>query len=122
MWRDDRVAFDQYQRIQEFGNRSRFGDASYWASFAGTELGETVFLGLYRVTFKGGSKEDTPRPHRDGVDAAGCVDVYDLVKTDLLSDFEGTLFIDWGAGTRSWIQRPDNQNKTILELRKGLLT
>lgn len=38
----------------------------------------------------------------------------------MLSDLAGRLFVDWGPGTRSWIQRADRQSKVIVELRKTL--
>jgi hypothetical protein len=31
-------------------------------------------------------------------------------------DLGGRLFIEWGDGTRAWVQRADNQNKLISEL------
>jgi hypothetical protein len=30
----------------------------------------------------------------------------------------GRLVIEWGSGARVWVQRADNQNKAILEIRK----
>jgi hypothetical protein len=43
--------------------------------------------------------------------------VYDLQRDEQLADLEGKLFIDWGAGALSWVQRADYQNKPIIELR-----
>jgi hypothetical protein len=52
------------------------------------------------------------------VDLAGKCDVYDLKRDERLSDLEGKLVIEWGDGERSWIQRADNQNKVVLEIRE----
>ena len=59
-----------------------------------------------------------PTPHRDGVDKAGICHCYELALDSRMSDLVGKMTIEWGEGTRSWIQRADNQNKQILELRK----
>ena len=57
-------------------------------------------------------------PHKDGIDKAGSCDVYDLTLQDTLSDFIGTLLIDWGPGALAWVQYPARKNKPITELRK----
>ena len=58
--------------------------------------------------------------YTQGIDPAGTHDTYELVLDDRLREFVGKLFISWGAGTRSWVQRPDNQNKPITELHPEL--
>jgi hypothetical protein len=35
-----------------------------------------------------------------------------------LSDFSKRLIIDWGEGYRSWVQRSDRRDKTVLEIRR----
>jgi len=55
----------------------------------------------------------------DGVDKAGSCHVYDLTLEQQLSDLIGKLLIDWGPGDRAWIQRADQQDKQIIELRTG---
>ncbi|HEY4933227.1 MAG TPA: GIY-YIG nuclease family protein [Terriglobales bacterium] len=118
LWRDDRAAFDTYQSIQRIESKGAFGGANYWASFAGTEEGETLFLGLYKVEFCGLLDHDVPTPNRDDVDKAGTCHYYNTAGADLLKEYVGKLVIDWGSGTRTWIQRPDRQNKPIVELRR----
>jgi hypothetical protein len=54
----------------------------------------------------------------DGVDKAGSCNVYDLALESRLKDLIGKMLINWGMGTRAWIQRADKQNKEILELRR----
>jgi hypothetical protein len=48
---------------------------------------------------------------------AGSCDVYDLLIDERLADLKGRVIIEWGDGTRAWVQRADNQNKTIIEVR-----
>lgn len=120
LWRRDRRAFLLYQSVQTFQRRPDFGDAHHWASFASTPAGETLFLGVYRVSFQGVGQKDLPKPHTSGVDAAGTYHRYKVAETHLLKELAGRLYIEWGRGTRSWIQRPDKQNKRITELRRSI--
>jgi hypothetical protein len=116
LWRDDRQRFDLYQATQSLGNRNRLR-APYWASFVGTPSGETLFVGVYGVKNQRLLEQDTSMPHMDSVDVAGSCDVYDLTLEQKLDDLIGKLLIDWGAGDRAWIQRADQQDKRITELR-----
>jgi hypothetical protein len=117
LWRDDPTAFDRYQAHQRTGARPKFVRAKYWASFVANPMGETLFVGLYHATYRGLLDVETPMPHREGVDKAGECDVYDLTPDDRLNDLVGKLVIDWGSGTRAWVQRADKQDKPVLELR-----
>jgi len=117
LWRDDRQQFELYQSTQRIENRAKL-NASYWASFVGTLSDETLFVGIYSVKNRRLLEQDTPMPHMDGVDKAGSCDMYDLLLDPALSDMVGKLIIDWGPGERSWIQRADQQNKQIMELRR----
>ncbi|MFM2293707.1 MAG: hypothetical protein RLZZ350_120 [Verrucomicrobiota bacterium] len=117
LWCDNRQQFELYQATQGVKNENKM-KASYWASFVGTPGDETLFVGIYRVRSKKLLERDTPKPHMDGVDEAGCYHVYDLAVEQRLEDLIGKMVIEWGEGTRSWIQRADNQNKEIVELRR----
>jgi hypothetical protein len=116
LWRDDRPAFEAYQGAQSFGNRSKLR-AEYWASFIVTPGGETLLAGFYASRYVGVNEVDLPKPQMAGVDFAGTCDVYQLSLDPRLDDLAGRLVIEWGGGERSWIQRADNQNKTVLQLR-----
>jgi hypothetical protein len=62
-------------------------------------------------------KKDLQWPHMQGVAKAGTFHFYDLaLDRDKLGDLIGKLLIEWGPGDRSWIQRADNQDKTVTEL------
>jgi hypothetical protein len=118
LWRDDRPKFDLYQATQNLRNESKLR-APYWASFVGTPSGETLFVGLFSVRNRRLLEQDTPMPQMDGVDKAGTCHIYDLALEPQLSDLIGRLLIDWGPGDRAWIQRADQQDKRIIELRTG---
>jgi len=117
LWRDDRPAFEYYQSAQSFNNRAKL-KGNYWAAFVVNSAGETLFAGFYRCRYVGVNEVERPWPHAVGTDAAGTCDVYDLTLDDRLNDLAGRLVIDWGEGERSWIQRADNQNKVITEIRQ----
>jgi hypothetical protein len=117
LWRDNRLSFENYQSTQSIANRQKFSRAPVWASFVGTPGGATMFVGMYAAKYRGLLAEDKPWEHADGIDLAGTSDVYDVRRDDRLADLEGKLFIEWGEGLRSWVQRADRQNKAIIELR-----
>ena len=119
LWRDRRDVFEQYQARQATENRTRFGTAAHWASFVATPGGETLFAGIYRVRGRALLEEDAPKLHAYGVDAAGACDTYALSPSGHNGDLIGRLVIDWGPGFRSWIQRADNQDKPVLEIRRA---
>jgi hypothetical protein len=78
-----------------------------------------MFVGLYAAKYQGLLAKDTPQPHTDEIDRAGSRDVYDLLIDERLADLQGKLFIEWGKGTRAWVQRADNKkDKPIIELRR----
>ena len=118
LWRDNRSQFDSYQSKQRIANRQKL-TAPYWAVFVVNLNDETMFAGLYAVTYRGLLEQDTPMPHTDGIDKAGSCDVYDLVLQDTLSDLIGKLFIDWGQGALAWVQYAERNNKPITELHKA---
>jgi hypothetical protein len=116
LWRDNRQQFDLYQATQSIKNESKLR-ALYWASFLGTPSNETLFVGIYGVKSQRLLGQDTLRPHMDGVDEVDSCHIYELTLEPRLSDLIGRLLIDWGPGAKAWIQRADQQNKPITELR-----
>jgi len=116
LWRDNRPGFDLYQSLQRTDRRTHFS-SPFWASFVVTPDQETMFVGIYGVKLRGLLEHDTPLQNREGVDKAGTCDVYDFTLEEALRDLIGRLFVDWGVGTRSWVQRADQQNKPVKELR-----
>jgi hypothetical protein len=118
LWRDDRPAFDLYQACQNPNNRSALS-YPYWASFIVSAENDTLFAGLYQAGNAGPLKQDVVMPTTGETQAAGSCDFYELKPLKALADCIGRLVIDWGPGTRTWIQRADNQDKPILELRRS---
>ena len=116
MWRDNRPAFEFYQHSQSIENRAKLR-AEYWAAFVVPGSGETLFAGFYGCQHRGVNEHENVWRHAPGSDAPGTCDLYDLVRDERFADLEGRLVIDWGASERAWVQRADNQNKTIVELR-----
>jgi hypothetical protein len=116
LWRDNRPQFDLYQATQSIKNESKL-KAAYWASFVGTPSDETLFVGVYGVKSRRLLEQDTLKPHMGGVDEAGSCNFYELTLEPRIDDLIGKLLIDWGPGYKAWIQRADQQNKRITELR-----
>lgn len=119
LWRDFPAGFEDYQSGQSAAQRARFA-APYWASFVVSPGGETLFVGLYKVEACTNVSEPFLSPHLQTLVPAHDVDLYTLSPMAELSEFIGVLSIDWGDGTRSWVQRADNQNKAIVELRRSI--
>ncbi|TIC86385.1 GIY-YIG nuclease family protein [Nocardioides sp. GY 10127] len=110
-WRQDAGAFEQYQATQA---RETWPVGCRLASFIVTEARKTVFVGLYRVDGVG-SAETGSLDVLTGADVSGHLQ-YDLVLLNDLAAYRDRVVIDWGAGTRSWVQRAANQPKPILEI------
>lgn len=117
LWYNDAADFELYQSHQS-KDRNKF-DAPYWASFVATPDNKTLFVGLYKAQYRGRLERDTPMPG-GSIEIAGTCDVYNLELDTKLRDFAGKLFIEWGSGYRAWVQRPDRQNKMVVELRPNL--
>lgn len=110
-WRNDRDAFEAYQSAQ---SRNVFSAGDLLASFVVTEARKTVFVGMYRVQNVG-----TCPP--GSIDRLLKTDVsgkfrYDLELLDALTGYQDMVVIDWGAGTRSWVQRAAKQPKAVVEI------
>ncbi|MFZ2504480.1 MAG: GIY-YIG nuclease family protein, partial [Nocardioides sp.] len=84
------------------------------ASFIVTEVGKTVFVGLYRVDAVGTCPPGSTDPLLN-IDVSGDFR-YDLSLTQGLADYTDMVVIDWGLGVRSWVQRADKQAKPVLEI------
>jgi hypothetical protein len=112
LWRDDPAAFERYQGTQHTKNLAKL-KGRYWAGFVAPSPGSTMFVGLYEVVACLGEDPDEPGCYR-----------YDCRRVPLADaqgrDYEGRLFIHWGdssSSMRAWVQRADNQNKPIIEVR-----
>lgn len=118
LWRDHSEVFEGYQSVQTIGNRAKLA-APLWASFVAPPTGGTLFVGLYSASCIGTVDPGWTDPLYDVpvVDQTrDKLDRYETTLTPHLVEYIGRLWIEWGSGTRSWIQRPDLQDKAIVEL------
>lgn len=113
LWHDHPDLFDAYQAVQLRSNRTRL-DLPYWASFVVRPDGSTMFAGLWRNDGIGEVPVDWPYPLSERSSLPE--DLYALSSVEAAADYAGRLSIDWGSSTRTWVQRPDRQDKPIVEL------
>lgn len=113
VWRSEVDKFELYQRIQ---SNPRFTGAQALASFIVTPLGETLFVGIYKV----GNVTKAPKGLIDpvtGKNVSGYY-YYSLSLTPHLSDYRDRLVINWGPGYRAWVQNAGSKEKQIIEMRR----
>lgn len=116
LWLNHREQFEHYQSLQ---TRQVFDDETVIAAFVVPPNGETLFAGLYEAHARkrNTSAETCPLSFRQF--APETINVYQIAPSaSPLSHLSGLLTIDWGPGTRSWVQRARKQNKPVLELRR----
>jgi hypothetical protein len=105
---------EEYQQLQ---GREVFDVGDILASFAVTPRPrrDTVFIGLFRVL---GVKSVAHATDPIYGHAFGPAFAYDIKGDPSLADYVGRLVIDWGAGTRSWVQRASRQDKPVLSIQE----
>ncbi|WP_284285237.1 hypothetical protein [Arsenicicoccus piscis] len=84
------------------------------ASFVVTENRKTVFVGMYQVDGLG----TCPPGSTDlllNEDVSGHYK-YELRLLDALANYQDKVVIDWGRGTRTWVQLAANQPKPVIEI------
>jgi hypothetical protein len=116
-WRSDPTSFEHYQSLQ---GRKVFDAPGNLASFVVTPRGETLFAGLFRVDRVALTTTDIVCPVSGQCYAPGSHFYYDIVRRPELAELEGRMVIEWGEGTRAWVQRAGKQNKSIAEIRRQL--
>jgi len=116
LWRRNPAEFKRYESTQEPG---KFKDATYVASFVVDPVGDIVFVGLSQI-LSSGFNTALEIDYVGELCPAGTVYRYALERDVRFSALEGKLIIDWGPGPRSWVQRAENKDKSILELRRDV--
>jgi hypothetical protein len=111
-WRRRDSSFESYQRIQR---RDRFNVGDLLASFVVTPEGATLFVGLYAVRAVRVLPEGQVMPLL-GFDESG-EHQYDLEHDARMERYEGKLRIEWGLGTRAWVQGASRNEKPVTEIR-----
>jgi hypothetical protein len=104
LWNRELAQFDEYQSRQSDHAHTRLQNADFWVSFVAIG-NKTLFVGIYRAEYLGRSTDVTFVPTTGTEIAAGDRHVYRLELTDTLAEYAGRLFINWGAGTRTFVQR-----------------
>lgn len=115
LWRAGDGRLEAYQRIQK---REVFKIGGLLASFVVTPMGETLFIGLYRVDGIGIAPPGTIDPVLQ--EERGGLHLYDICGDERLSDYAGHAIVDWGKGHLAWVQLAHRQDKPVLEIRKEL--
>lgn len=109
--------FAQYQERQGAPQViEQFRNAKYLAGFVVEPVTQqTVFVGIWERLEERTEHKDNPfeadPPTSRSVE-------FNTRRLEQFDDYSGRLVINWGDGTRAWVQRADNQDKPIVELRK----
>lgn len=119
LWRDERDCFEAYQALQR-QDRESFFRSRYWASFVVPTDGSTMFVGLYCVEGLSPAPARTLNPLTGEPFDFPC-HRYELRRVPEFEEVVGRLKIDWGQGTRSWVQKADGAagDKAIVELARA---
>ncbi len=119
VWRENPDDFEKFQRTQDKAD-SAVLKAQFWAGFVVDPAGKTLFVGLYAVKGVGAYPCDWIDPVTgESVSAFSNCDFYSTQLQDALRSYAGRLFIEWGEGRRSRIQKAvskTRQDKYISEL------
>jgi len=109
--------FEQYQERQgTLQVIEQFRAAKFLAGFVAEPVtGSTVFAGVWerledRTQHRGNPFIPDP-PTTKAIE-------FVTRRVNKFDPYVGRLVIDWGDGTRAWVQRADNQDKPIVEVRK----
>ena len=117
---DDRYPVREFlhwlELYQSYQSKPRFHDVVQIVSFYGLPWTRACFYGFYRVL---GHRPagDGPTPEMcpsSGQWQSECRYFYDLNLDPRFNELRSRLIIDWGKGTRSWVQKPSN--KPVLEI------
>jgi hypothetical protein len=114
---EGKAQFQRYQESQDSaGAIKHFRETKWLASFVVEGIsGATLFAGVWGV------EGERKVPHQDdgfgASNPSGSVS-FETKRVDVFDVYRGRLAIDWGGSARAWVQRADNQNKRITELRR----
>lgn len=107
----------QLEFYQSFQGRPVFANCDQIVSFLGSVGTQAVFVGVYEILGVSGPcaielPEDFLYPEMN----VSSVYVYDLVRDKRFDVLRDRLVIDWGAGTRSWVQKFRPGEKEVVEV------
>jgi len=111
--------FEQYQCVQ----RRDVFKCDYIISFVGKESTKSLFWGIYKIKGKINANEaklTNEYKIEFSMDDLNELHYYLLEKQDGYEDLEQRVIIDWGEGTRSWVQNKCDKN--VIEIKpKGFV-
>lgn len=107
----------QLEFYQTFQGRPVFANCDQIVSFLGSVESQAVFVGVYEVLGVSGPRaielpDDFLYPKMN----VSSVYVYNLVRDKRFDALSERLVIDWGAGTRSWVQNFKQGGKEVVEV------
>ncbi|ANX05151.1 GIY-YIG nuclease family protein [Immundisolibacter cernigliae] len=108
---------DQFEFYQSIQRRPVFRAGDQIVSFLGRPGTHAVFVGVYDVL---GVEEPLDRALPDGFLFPNMNTVnlylYELRLNERFTDLRDRLVIDWGAGTRTWVQQYGQGEKPVVEV------
>lgn len=109
--RGDRTAFEAFAAIQTAQTEERQirhgAGTTHLAMFVGWADRRTMFAGLYRIRGVDRSRREVFDPIANRPLTAEIT--YDLEREVSLEPYVGKVFVDWGGGDRSWVQKRDKR-------------
>ena len=115
----DNDLFEQYQCVNK---KERF-ECDFIISFVGKESTKALFWGIYKVNGKiSANKAVLTKEYKNEFpkDDFKSMYYYILEKQKGYEDLEQRIIIDWGEGTRAWVQKKCDKN--IIEIKpKGFV-
>ena len=95
----------QLEFYQSFQGRPVFANCDQIVSFLGGVGSQAIFVGVYEVLgVSGPCAIELPKDFLYPEMNVSSVFVYNLVRDERFDVLRDRLVIDWGAGTRSWVQ------------------
>jgi hypothetical protein len=108
--------FVEYQEVQGASQVvDAFRSTRYLASFVVDPTTKyTVFVGVWERV----GERPAPTVDAFGTPLKGAPVAFETRVVPALESYRGRIAIDWGPGERAWVQRADNQDKAIVEIRR----
>ena len=109
--------FAQYQERQGTAQViEQFRAGKYLAGFVAEPVtNRTVFAGIWERLDE--RSERKGNPFDPDPPSSGSIE-FNTQRVERFDEYCGRLVIEWGDGTRAWVQRADNQDKPIIEIRR----
>ena len=107
----------QFEFYQSFQGRPVFANCDQIVSFLGSVGSQAVFVGVYEVLgVNGPCNIKLPKEFLYPEMNVSSAYVYNLVRDQRFDVLRDRLVIDWGAGTRSWVQKFRPDEKEVVEV------